>query len=527
MFTVSHTTDVGSMLAHLEKNIGNQIPIFLKIKKISEWFNHLETYLDVKSTAEECKEWSDNSNYYVYTYSDVTDLYVPIVYVGIGHGRRALSHWNTTHSTQLGEYLDYWKKNNLQQNDVLKFVIMGLKQRQAAALETLIIDLHDPACNVLRYWAPDMSHERSDKQRQKVSEAHMGKVLSNQTLEKIGAANTNNLTLELWFKGKLVRTFFNTSQTKIAKWIFDQYQITVGKGTLWSTITRDTDHRGFQLVLVNGKILSNDPLVSIKKRIASSPILMKDTQGKLRVFISVNSASEILDIAAPNIRIVLKGDSTSTNGYCIRKLTNEEIQKNISKWPVYHKLSIDGVEEISLNLSQSAKKHGLKKSTLTLIEHKNQDYKISQRKHLTCKLVQNHFDEELFGFEVEDDLSTPNQPQAAPGHWNQKENHLIELRKIKPSSITDWGRKSVGSLSAAKTKGWHRDIFKSYCEETGVEFNVQDPWTYESVFQVLKGLNPRPEKITDWQKLHQNSYRWAATNNQQHNLMRDLFNLDD
>ena len=355
MFTVSHTADVGSMLAHLEKNICNQLPRFSNSKKISEWFNRLETHLDVKSTAEECNEWSHNSNYYVYTYSDVTDLYMPIVYVGIGHGRRALSHWNKTHSAQLDEYLDYWKKNNLQQNDVFKFVITGLKQRQAAALETLIIDLHDPACNVLRYWAPDMSHEINDKQRQRVSEIHTGKVLTNQTLEKIGIANTNNLSLELWFKGKLVRTFVNTSQTKIAKWIFGQYQITVGKGTLWSTITRDTDHRGFQLVLVNGKILSNDPLVSIKKRIAGSPILMKDTQGKLRVFISVNSASEILDIAAPNIRIVLKGDSTSTNGYCFRKLTNEEIQKNISRWPIYHKLSIDGVEEVSLNLTQSAK----------------------------------------------------------------------------------------------------------------------------------------------------------------------------
>ena len=527
MFTVSDTTDVGSMLAHLEKKLGNQIPKFLKIKKTSEWFNHLETYLDVKSTAEECKEWNDNSNYYVYTYSDVTDLDVPIVYVGIGHGRRALSHWNTTHSTQLGKYLDYWKKNNLQQNDVLKFVIKGLKQRQAAALETLIIDLHDPACNVLRYWAPDMSHEVSDKQRQKASEAHTGKVLSNQTLEKIGAANTNNLTLDLWFKGKFVRTFLNTSQTKIAEWIFDQYQITVGKAALWSTITRDTDHRDFQLVLVNGKISSNDPLVSIKKRIASSPILMKDTQGKLRVFISLNSAADILEIAATNISAVLKGASTSTNGYSFRKLTNEEIQKNISKWPVYHKLSIDGVEEISLNLSQSAKKHGLKKSTFTLIEHKNQDYKISQGKHLTCKLVQNHFDEELFGCEVEDDLSIPNQPQFKKGHWNQKENHLIELRRIKPSSITDWGRKSSGSLSTAKTKGWHREVYKSYCEEIGKKINVQDPWTYEAVFEVLKGLSPRPEKITDWQKLHQNTYKWAATNRQQHNLMRDLLNLKD
>jgi hypothetical protein len=35
-------------------------------------------------------------------------------------------------------------------NDVLKFVITGLKQRQAAALETLIIDLRDPACNLIR-----------------------------------------------------------------------------------------------------------------------------------------------------------------------------------------------------------------------------------------------------------------------------------------------------------------------------------------------------------------------------------------
>jgi hypothetical protein len=51
---------------------------------------------------------------------------------------------------------------------------------------------------------------------------------------------------------------------------------------------------------VNGKISSNNPLVSIKKRISSSPILMKDPQGKLRVFISVNSAADILEITATN-----------------------------------------------------------------------------------------------------------------------------------------------------------------------------------------------------------------------------------
>ena len=101
------------------------------------------------------------------------------------------------------------------------------------------------------------------------------------------------------------------------------------------------------------------------------------------------------------------------------------------------------------------------------------------------------------------------------------------MRRIKPSSITDWGGKSSGSLSAAKTKGWHREIYKRYCEEIGKKFNVQDPWTYEAIFQVLKELSPRPEKITDWQKLHQNSYKWAATNNQQHNLMRDLRNSND
>lgn len=527
MFIVTNRANVSSMLSYLERKLGTQLPNFANTKEITEWFNHLESYLGVKRTAEKCNEWNNNSYYYVYTYSDVTDPYMPIVYVGIGQKRRAYSHWNNSHSDQLNEYIDYWKKNGLDQNDVLEIFIEDLSQRQAAALETLIYDVCGPSCNVVRYWTPDMSHEVGEYQRQRVSEAHAGKTLSNQTLEKIGAANTNDLSLELWFKGKMVKKFVAVSQTQIAKWIFDQYQITVGKGTLWSTITRDTDHRGFQLIVKKGKVSPIDRLVSIKKRIVGDALLAKDTQGKLRVFISVNSASDILDIAATNIQNVLKGRTKSGRGYCFRKLTDQEIQKNISKWPVYHKLSIDGVEEVSLNLTQSAKKHGLLKSTFTLIVHQNQDYKISRGKHLTCKLVQNHFDEELFDFEVEDDLSLPNQPQSKPGHWNQNENHLIELRRIKPSSITDWGRKSSGSLSAAKTKGWHREVYKRYCEEIGEKFIVQDPWTYEAAFQVLKGLSPRPEKITDWQKLHQNSYKWAATNNQQHDLMRDLFNLND
>lgn len=527
MFNLSHTSNFDAMLAYLEKSIGNHMPRFPEATELSEWFTFLEAYLDVSLTAETCKEWSSNSNYYVYTYRDITDPYMPIVYVGIGHGNRASSHWNSTHNAQLDLYVDYWKTNNLEQNDVLEFIITGLKQRQAAALETLIIDLNEPACNVVRYWCPDMSYEVDDKQRKRVSEHHSGKILTDQTIEKISTANTNSLSLELWYKGQFVRKFVNTSQTKIAKWIFDEFQINVGKSTLWSTIERNKDHRGFQLFVSKGEISSHDPSLSIKKRISGSPILAKDTDGKLRLFVSVNSASEILKIAAPNIRFVLKGDSPSTGGYCLRKLTNEEIQKNIPKWPIYYKLSVDGVEEFSLNLSQSAKKHGLAKSTFTLILHNNQDYKISGGKYLTCELIQNHFNEEIFGFEVEDNLSTPNQPQVAPGHWNLRENHLNELRRIKPTSITDWGRKSSGSLSAAKTKGWHREIYKLYCDEVGEKFNVQDPWTYEAALQILKELDPRPEKITDWQKSHPNSYRWAATINLQHNLMRDLLQSDD
>jgi hypothetical protein len=514
--------DFTTWKAQLEKNLSIELPNLLSLKTISNWFECLEEYLGLNKAAEKCDNWDYKSDYYVYAYFDIADQCNRIIYVGIGKNSRAYSHWNGSHNSILNDYIKFWKDNHLEQKDVLKFISIGINQRQAAALETFIFDNLTPEANVVRYWMPDMSHEVTDKHRQKISNFHTEKIISPETRNKLSIANSNNLKLGLWFENNKIKSFTSTSQVRISYWIQKHYNKNVSPSSIWSTIRNDTTHKGFKLKVEKGKIIPNPLSKLLKRRITGSPVISKDEKGNLRVFISIKSAAEILNISDTNIKNVLLGQTSGVLGYNFRELTKNEIANNIIEWPIYYKISVDGNEELSLNLTASAHRHKLNKSIFTLILYHDREFSLSKGKRLTCKLIQNHTRQEIFNFEIIDNLLLPNPSQARQGHWNHKKNHLLELRKVKPKSITDWGRKSSGSLDAAKRNGWHREIFANYCKEVGNLKNPQDPWTYEKVLETLKNLSPQPKRIFEWQKLHPNSYRWASKNNQQHNLMKDL-----
>ena len=67
---------------------------------LTQFFDILETFLDVKQQADDAIGWLERSDYSVYGYHDSNDLSVrELVYVGIDRKARAASHWSYTQST--------------------------------------------------------------------------------------------------------------------------------------------------------------------------------------------------------------------------------------------------------------------------------------------------------------------------------------------------------------------------------------------------------------------------------------------
>ena len=126
----------------------------LPVNVLDTNFDALEISLNVKSIAEDCNDWDENNNHCLYTYRDITQLDEPIVYVGIGKKNRPKQHWTKSHNDLLNEYIEFWKLSNVEFEDVCTIKFTDIKQRQAAALETLIVDTCSPDCNLIRYWTP-------------------------------------------------------------------------------------------------------------------------------------------------------------------------------------------------------------------------------------------------------------------------------------------------------------------------------------------------------------------------------------
>ena len=279
-------------LNDLCKRLNIDIPFSANSISIEEYFENLEKFLGIKKQADAAVGWIDEKEHCVYGYYDNDDLFVrQLVYVGIGRSARATSHWAGTHALDFQLFLDELKAFGFQQSDVFEYLVEGLNQRQAAALETLIIDKMQPIFNKLRYWTPDLSHQTTDEARYSVSVKHQGKRLDDMTRSKIGSANTNQVVVELLHKNQHVRFFRNTSQNNIVRWIKQNFEIDLNPTTLWSTIKRNTHHSNFQLRVVEGNLHKPDSLSTLKRRVEGTPVLVKEASGKLRLFVSANSAS--------------------------------------------------------------------------------------------------------------------------------------------------------------------------------------------------------------------------------------------
>lgn len=127
-----------------------------------EWIHQIERELNIHDQANGCSFWAHDTDHYVYAYKDLTQLDQPVVYVGIGRGHRARSHWTKSHNKILNLYVDHWKAQNLSVDDVLQIIRCDINQRFAAAIETYLIENWKPECNFVRYWMPDGTQEISE-----------------------------------------------------------------------------------------------------------------------------------------------------------------------------------------------------------------------------------------------------------------------------------------------------------------------------------------------------------------------------
>ena len=118
------------------------LPFLVSSISIEEFFDNLEKFLGIKQQADAVACWIDEKEHCVYGYYDSDDLFVrQLVYVGIGRSARANSHWAGTHALDFQVFIDELKAFGFQQSDVFEYLVEGLNQRQAAAVETLIIDM--------------------------------------------------------------------------------------------------------------------------------------------------------------------------------------------------------------------------------------------------------------------------------------------------------------------------------------------------------------------------------------------------
>lgn len=378
----------------------------MKLPKAS---SDLEIELGVFEDAENCKIWDLNTNYYIYVFKDITQLDLPIVYVGISHNdQRRSRHWNSTHSQYLQNWIDYWKTENLIMEDVSEILVEGLNQREAACLETFIIATQKPEANVKYYWTPDQRAEHSVEARHHHSILMSGRRQPRSGVNKAAKTRTNNDTYDLLLDSEIINTFEGASASSISNWILENCGETVSPSSLWATIKekKGRTYKGFKLV----KTSESDGLTAktlILRAITGKPIMIKDVKGQLRFFINSDSAAQSLNINSGDLASSSRGDRLQSQNYNSRYLSEFEISSNIEKWPVYHLVTIDGKEHKFFNISKFCEKHKLIKGTVHKLLSGSQEYCITAGKRVEGSTVWKHESLELFDLEVSDDLKLP------------------------------------------------------------------------------------------------------------------------
>ena len=501
------------------------------------WNENLEHELSIEDAANSCKIWDSSKIYYVYIYRDILQLQIPTIYVGIGHGnRRARSHWTQTHNQGLTEYIKYWKKNGVQNvTDVMSIVANNLTQRQAAAVECSLIRKHEAdVVNVVDYWTPAKTAPASERQQRHFSTTRMGQKRDENANLASSRSLSNQLTLQLYKDGTPVKTFVATSATSIANWIQRNHVVEVNTSLLWKTLRTGHPTNGFSLLILEGKLKNVSALQKVKKRIAWVPVLLKGLDGICRVFISISSAAEAIGSTSSKLSLALSGKSKQTGSHNIRYLTEKEIKNNIHLWPLYYKVTVDDHEELVLNLNAATQKFKIKRSAFSnflkdKVTYPNRNFTVSYNKKIACEMYFQNQNEEIFGFEVKDNLKTPMKTLYYHRSGNRFSIVLptgdvgsLKQAKCGTTVSEEIAQKVVNYFfSLPKTRDTH-DKAKAYLAKlkklSGEKTRVPDYfWDRSKLELVLTEINP--SSLSNWEAKSLSSYSAAC----KMGLQRELF----
>lgn len=405
-----------------------------------QWVYQIERELNIHDQANDCDFWLNDTSHYVYAYKDITQLDQLLVYVGIGSGHRARSHWTKSHNKILNLYVDHWKAQNLSVDDVLQIICCDIKQRHAAAIETYLIENLKPECNFVRYWMPDGTQEISEDRLMK------WRVESNPVLAK-------NLDGELRLftsarsAGLALGILRNSILEKIGK-------IPKGPERLQHTFRYLTEAEidanihlwpAYYEIQLNGK---NFKCLNLEKFSSQQNLPYSEIKiGTVNPEITTTVEGSLF-----RCKFVQKHESEEIHGFKVkddlpRPKRGNGYQFIKSKGSYRVQIRIDG----NNNYIGTTKNEKIAQLVADFVYENdtNADVIVQAKTYLS------NLRREIEG-----------QSSRRPAlYFSQPENILTELIEIQPKSLSDWQHRSSTSYTWAWRLGKQRELFAAYLEE--------------------------------------------------------------
>lgn len=486
-----------------------------------QWYSELERRLGVDEYAEAETAWDYKRRYYVYVYRDITSYDAPFIYFGIGNGKRAFVHWSRPENSDLSEWIDYWKTQGIADvKEVVTILKDNLTQRQAAALECYCIrNQKDTLVNILDYWTPEHRGELSEDHRRHVSDRNTGRIFSDTTKSLLSQVSTPRLNISLFRGEELIKKFLNKRTVDITHWIRNHYQIEISRHSLRSTLSSGYTVNGFRIELTGGKVKRHSRFSLITRRMGQPPVLIKGLDGDLRLFISSSSVAEELGAISTNVSAVARGVQDQILDHTMRYLTNEEVSRNMSCWPINFIVDVEGQKVRTIKLTEVEKNFNLRTGSLLQLVNKGQEYSIISGKKVSVEVIENNLDTEVSGFSVLDDLPLPYLSYVGYNFSPQEKQFKLKLQ-VDGKSIGYGGTKheDIAKTVAAFARKHQKDsdvIEKS--KQLLIELKSKRGertkfWRghWENEENILSALaEHQPVSLNDWKEKHGSSYNGA------------------
>jgi hypothetical protein len=365
-------------------------------------------------------------------------------------------------------------------------------------LETYIISKFKPLANKKYYWTPDQSATHSEDERRLHSKLMMGRKQPKEGIQRSAKSRTNKYTLELYCEDELLEVFKNTTAVGITNWILENHKIIISPSSLWATISqrKGRQAKGYRLKEPAGES-GLQSKTKILRSIKGNPVVTKDVNGNIRVFVSSAAAAEVLNINEGDLGSVRRNSYSQGGGYSARNLTEHEINENYHEWPAYYQVKIDKTEFYTFNLSSFCRSHNLVIGTVHKRLSMGTGYSITNGMKISGAVVHKHSSLELFDVEIIDDLPIPSPLPVAAKQSDVKGVFWIgSKRKWEIKILIGHKENNFGSTI-------DQDIAVSVAEY--VLANLDEPKIIESGRNLLKELKSAAGEQTKDSQLNKHS----------------------